>query len=100
MVLAYIVQNEMQLQPFAKAVFIVYGRSRPTINTIVWDRDGWVGINKRLECKSSFRWPMSDEAATLIRSDQLIGLLDGHDMWRILHRAAGCRVLCTFRSLC
>jgi transposase len=80
--LAYIVQNEMQLQPFTKAVFIFCGRSRKTIKAIVWDRNGWVEIIKRLECKSSFRWPMSAEAATMIRLDQLIGLLDGHDMWR------------------
>ncbi len=36
--LAYIVQNEMQLRPFDKAVFVFCGRSKKTIKAIVWDR--------------------------------------------------------------
>jgi len=80
--LAYIVQNEMQLRPFDKAVFVFCGRSKKTIKAIVWDRNGWIEIIKRLECRKSFRWPMSTEEATMIRIDQLIGLLNGHDIWR------------------
>jgi transposase len=81
--LAYIVQNEMQLQPFDKAVFVFCGRSRKTIKAIVWDRNGWMEIIKRLECNQTFRWPTSTEEAARISVDQLAGLLKGNDVWRI-----------------
>ena len=80
--LAYIVQNEMQLRPFDKAVFVFCGRSRKTIKAIVWDRNGWVELIKRLECNQTFRWPTSTEEATRISVDQLVGLLKGNDVWR------------------
>ena len=80
--LAYIVQNEMRLRPFDKAVFVFCGRSRKTIKAIVWDRNGWVELIKRLECNQTFRWPTSTEEATRISVDQLVGLLKGNDVWR------------------
>jgi len=37
--LAYIVQNEMKLEPFSKAVFLFCGGTKRTIKAIVWDRN-------------------------------------------------------------
>lgn len=80
--LAYIVQNEMRLHPFDKAVFVFCGRNRRTLKAIVWDRNGWIEIIKRLECPQTFRWPSSGEEAGRIRVEQLVGLLEGNDVWR------------------
>ena len=80
--LAYIVQNQMRLKPFDKAVFVFCGRSRRTIKAIVWDRNGWIEIIKRLECNQSFRWPNSTQEAAAISVKQLVGLLNGNDVWR------------------
>lgn len=80
--LAYIVQNQMRLKPFDKAVFVFCGRSRRTIKAIVWDRNGWIEIIKRLECNQSFRWPRSTQEAAAISVEQLVGLLNGNDVWR------------------
>lgn len=82
--LAYIVQDEMRLSPFDKAVFVFCGRSKRTIKAIVWDRNGWIELIKRLECNRSFRWPASAEEAAKISAVQLAGLLDGNDVWRNL----------------
>lgn len=80
--LAILVQNEMALQPFSKAVFIFCGQSRKTVKAIVWDRNGWFEIIKRLECRESFKWPITTEQARHVTFDQIKALLDGHDAFR------------------
>jgi len=80
--LAYIVQNEMKLEPFSKAVFLFCGGSRKTIKAIVWDRNGWIEIIKRLECGSSFKWPDTQEEALQVEVSNLLLLLEGYDVWR------------------
>lgn len=80
--LAYIVQNEMQLEPFTKAVFLFCGGSKRTIKAIVWDDNGWIEIIKRLECGSSFKWPDTKQEAVQIEVSNLLLLLKGNDVWR------------------
>lgn len=80
--LAYIVQNEMRLQPFSKAVFLFCGGTKRTIKAIVWDRNGWVEIIKRLECGSSFKWPNTEEEAVQVEISDLLLLLEGCDVFR------------------
>lgn len=80
--LAYIVQNEMKLEPFSKAVFLFCGGTRKTIKAIVWDNNGWIEIIKRLECCSTFKWPNTAEEALQIEVPNLLLLLKGYDVWR------------------
>ena len=80
--LAYIVQNEMELEPFSKAVFLFCGGTRKTIKAIVWDNNGWIEIIKRLECGSSFKWPNTEEEALQVEVSNLLLLLKGYDVWR------------------
>lgn len=80
--LAYIVQNEMQLEPFTKAVFLFCGRSKRTMKAIVWDNNGWLEIIKRLECGYSFKWPNSTDEALQVEVSNLLMLLKGYDVWR------------------
>ena len=80
--LAYIVQNEMELEPFSKAVFLFCGRSRRTIKAIIWDNNGWIEIIKRLECGSSFKWPNTEQEAVQVEVSNLLLLLKGNDVWR------------------
>lgn len=80
--LAYIVQNEMKLEPFSKAVFLFCGGTRRTIKAIVWDNNGWLEIIKRLECGSSFKWPNTEQEAIQVEVSNLLLLLKGNDVWR------------------
>ena len=82
--LATIVQNEMDLQPFSRSVFIFCGQNRKTVKAIVWDRNGWLEIIKRLECRESFKWPITTEQAMHVTFDQIKAFLDGHDSFRKL----------------
>lgn len=80
--LAFIVQDDMHLDPFSKAAFVFCGKNHRTLKAIFWDRNGWFEITKRLECRSTFKWPSSGEEARRVTSEQLIGLLKGNDVFR------------------
>lgn len=80
--LAIIVQHEMQLEPFRKSVFLFCGGTKRTIKALVWDKNGWIEIIKRLECGSSFKWPNTEEQALEIEVENLVLLLKGYDIWR------------------
>ena len=80
--LALIVQYEMRLEPFAKAVFLFCGWSNRIIKAIVWDRNGWIEIIMRRECGSSFNWPNTDEEAVQVEVSDLLLRLKGYDVWK------------------
>ena len=82
--LAYLVQYEMGLEPFSKSVFLFCGRSRRTVKAIVWDRNGWLCLSKRLDCGMPFIWPRTSEDARQVRLDQVLSMLRGNDPWREL----------------
>lgn len=84
--LAYIVQEEMGLPAFGKSVFVFCGRSRRTVKAIVWDRNGWWVLSKRLQCGMGFKWPESREEALKVGAGDLAGMLAGKDVWRTFPR--------------
>lgn len=80
--LALIVQNNMGMEPYSRSVFLFCGRNRKTVKAIVWDRNGWLEITKRLECPQGFKWPSSDEAARKVTLSQICAMLEGNDAFR------------------
>ena len=80
--LALIVQGQMELDPYGKAVFLFCGRSRKTVKAIVWDGNGWLTVGKHLECPMRFKWPEDGEEARKVGLEEILGMLKGHDVWR------------------
>ena len=69
--LAYLVQYEIGLEPFSKPVFLFCGRRGKTIKAIVWDRNGWLCLTKRLDCGMPFIWPRTSEDARQVHPGTL-----------------------------
>lgn len=80
--LALLVQTEMGLDPFDKAVFIFCGRSREIIKALCWDGTGWLEVVKRFENCDKVRWPSNGEKAMRTNLETILGTLRGYDMWR------------------
>lgn len=80
--LTRIVRCQMNLDPYSKCVFLFCGKNRKTIKAIVWDRNGWITISKKLISGLSFKWPLTSAEALRIDFDQILGMLKGYDMWR------------------
>jgi transposase len=82
--LSRIVQDQMKLMPFKKSVFLFCGRDHKKIVAIVWNNNGWIEISKRLECRSTFRWPETEQEAMKVNFSEILLLLRGIDVWRKL----------------
>ncbi|RCJ10008.1 transposase [Cupriavidus necator] len=77
--LVALVEQSMQLDPFASAVYAFHNRRRNRIKLLLWDRNGFWMLLKRLE-EDRFVWPRREHAVIELTSEQLHWLLDGIDV--------------------
>ena len=81
--LAMLVQQEMELNPFDKSLFVFCGKTRKILKVLVWDRNGFWQCTKRLE-EGTFCWPQDEREAMQVSRQQLCAMLDGENPWRKL----------------
>ncbi|MBI5920997.1 MAG: IS66 family insertion sequence element accessory protein TnpB [Betaproteobacteria bacterium] len=76
--LALLVEQELGLDPFAPALFVFGNRRRDRIRILLWDRNGFWLMIKRLE-SDRFSWP-KDAPIVVLSVEQLHWLLSGIDL--------------------
>jgi len=74
--LVALVEQSMQLDPFARAVFAFHNRKRNRIKLLFYDRNGFWMMLRRLE-EDHFVWPRRQQTVVKLTSEQLHWLLDG-----------------------
>lgn len=78
--LMVIVEQEMQLSPFAPALFVFCNRNRDRLKVLYWDQTGFCLWYKRLE-KEKFKWPRRYSASIMTLSEMQWGwMLSGYDV--------------------
>ena len=77
--LVMLVEQAMQLDPFAHAVFAFHNRSRNRIKLLLYDHSGFWLLMKRLEA-DHFAWPRRSQAVIELTTEQLHWLLEGIDI--------------------
>ncbi|KVP32314.1 IS66 family insertion sequence element accessory protein TnpB [Burkholderia ubonensis] len=77
--LVTMVEQSMQLDPLARAVFGFHNRKRDRVKLLLYDRAGFWLMLKRLEV-DRFAWPRRQQAVIELTVDQLHLLLDGVDL--------------------
>ena len=81
--LTIIVQEEMNLDPFSKYLFVFSNRRRDRLKILYWDRSGFALWYKRLE-EEKFPWPKKlEEEIITVDSNQLKMLLNGFNIWKL-----------------
>ena len=76
--LATLVERALGQDPFAQAVYVFSNKRRDRVKVLVWDRNGFWLMLKRLE-QDRFIWP--DEAVVpALTVEQLHWLLEGIDV--------------------
>ena len=74
--LAAIVQQNFQLNPFQKSLFLFCGKRCDRLKALYWEEDGFVLLYKRLE-NGRFQWPRNEDAVRNISWQELRWLLEG-----------------------
>ena len=78
--LAMLVEEELELDPFSKQLFVFTNRRRDKVKNLYWERSRFVVWYKRLE-KQRFAWPRHLGAgAVTLTGQELNWLLDGYDL--------------------
>ena len=79
--LSILVAEELELDPFSTRVFAFCNRKRNQVKLLVWERNGFVLWQKRLE-KDRFPWPrLIDNEVVELTGRELNWLLDGIDVF-------------------
>jgi transposase len=77
--LSALVEQALGLDPFARAVYVFRNRRADRIKLLLWERNGFWLLMKRLEA-DRFVWPRGPEALLELTAEQLHWLLDGIDL--------------------
>lgn len=81
--LSFLVRTEMGMDPMEKSIFLFCGKNRHRIVAIVWERNGWLEISKRLDCTGgTFCWPKSAAEAEKVSIEDVLEMLKGGNPWR------------------
>lgn len=76
--LSILVEQAMDLDPFAGDLFVFCNRRRNMLKILYWDNNGFALWHKRLE-KHRFRWPTTTGQIVSLSSKELEWLLAGLD---------------------
>ena len=77
--LVMLVEQSMQLDPLARAVYAFHNRRRNRVKLLLYDQSGFWLMLKRLEA-DHFAWPRRQQAVIELTTEQLQWLLDGIDI--------------------
>ena len=80
--LALEIQNKMKLNPYSKSIFIFCGSNKRIIKALIWDKNGWIQITKRIMTREHFCWPKGEEEAREVGLEDILLMLKGNDPWR------------------
>ena len=76
--LAYVVQQELKLDPFGNYLFLFCNKRRNKIKCLTWDKNGfWLGYKRLDGVGAKFIWPRTAVASRSINESQLRRLLSG-----------------------
>jgi transposase len=77
--LSALVEQELGLDPFARAVYVFRNRRADRVKLLLWERNGFWLLMKRLEA-DRFVWPRGTATVLELTAEQLHWLLDGMDL--------------------
>lgn len=79
--LARIVAYDIKLDVYQKSMFLFLSKNRRTLAVLVWDRNGFWLLRKKV-LSGTFPWPKDGKEALSFTSEDIRRLLDGNDIFR------------------
>ena len=74
--LATIVSGKLSLDPFSQSLYLFCGKNARKLKGLLWEGDGFLLLNKRLE-NGKYSWPRNETEARILSEQQLRWLLEG-----------------------
>lgn len=74
--LAAAVQGRLSMDPFSQSLFLFCGKRRDRMKALLWEKDGFVLLYKRLD-NGAFKWPRTEQQARELTQQELRWLLEG-----------------------
>ena len=84
--LCAVIRNEFKDDPFSGDVFAFFNRAKDRVKLVVWDRNGFWLLYKRLE-KGTFPFAVSGEGRVEIAQGELAMILEGIE-WKSAKRSS------------
>lgn len=76
--LSLLVKQTFELDPFSNSIFLFCNKSRNRLKGLVWDKNGFILLYKRLDgAGARFLWPADPVQVRNISQQQLDQLMDG-----------------------
>ena len=82
--LSSVLQEEYELDPYSRALFLFCGTRKDRFKALYWDGDGFILLYKRFE-NGRLQWPTNENAAKALSNTQLIQLLTGWSIKSTVH---------------
>jgi len=79
--LSGIIENQMKHDPFSGCYFVFCNKRKDKMKILYWDKSGFCLWYKRLE-KDKFIWPMTEDEALELSTEEFTWLLRGLDYRR------------------
>ncbi|WP_143464131.1 IS66 family insertion sequence element accessory protein TnpB, partial [Levilactobacillus enshiensis] len=83
--LADIVQEQFELDPYNRALYLFCGTKKDRFKALYWDGDGFLLLYKRLE-NGRLQWPTNQNAVRKLNLKQLNRLLSGWSLDATIHK--------------
>lgn len=81
--LSLVIEQAMELSPFADALFVFCNKRRDKLKVVYWDQSGFALWYKRLESEK-FKWPRKHAQETVtLSTEQMDWLLRGFDITQL-----------------
>lgn len=84
--LAYLIQEEHQLDPFNQAVYLFCGSRNDRFKALFWDGQGFCLLYKRFE-NGKLTWPRDREDCLKLEPQQVEWLMQGFSISPKIHQA-------------
>lgn len=76
------IQDDLKMNPLEKKIFLFCGSNNKCIKMLLWDKNGFILLQKRLLSKGTFRWPNNEKDALKVSRKDVELLLEGADLFR------------------
>ena len=84
--LASELKYKYNMNPFEEdTIYLFCGRSAKKLKGLVWDKDGFLLLVKRLEADGRYQWPRSKQEALSLSQEQFHWLMNGLSVVASIH---------------